>query len=155
MVDAEFARDGPAAYDMGLLLATLLLLYHHQRHVQHVSPPQSEVKVALSEQKHIEESSPLETRSHSSAEGGAGQQVVSQLFKGTEEESSRSRGVEERSGCSGGFKGEGRCSGGVVQECGHSGGVEEILPDGRSSEAGGSGPGKAQSVLSMCSAMRE
>nr|KAG5691325.1 hypothetical protein BaRGS_014024 [Batillaria attramentaria] len=33
MVDAEFVRLGPCAYDMGLLLATLVLVYHHHKHV--------------------------------------------------------------------------------------------------------------------------
>ncbi|XP_076458173.1 uncharacterized protein LOC143291908 isoform X2 [Babylonia areolata] len=35
LVDAEFCRVGPCAYDLGLLLATLLAVFHRYRHVQH------------------------------------------------------------------------------------------------------------------------
>ena len=36
MVDLEFSRVGPCAFDMGCLLATLLLLFYRQKHVTHV-----------------------------------------------------------------------------------------------------------------------
>ncbi|XP_070187946.1 methylthioribose kinase-like isoform X2 [Littorina saxatilis] len=33
IIDAEFTRVGPCAYDLGLLLATLLIVFHRYRHV--------------------------------------------------------------------------------------------------------------------------
>jgi hypothetical protein len=46
MVDAEFARVGPCAYDMGLLLATMLLLYYHHKHVYTHGHPSSDLEKA-------------------------------------------------------------------------------------------------------------
>ena len=176
MVDAEFARVGPCAYDMGLLLATLLLLYHHHRHVHHENHPQGEVKAVPSEQKHMEESSPLEKRCHSSAEAGVGQRRISQLSKDMKREDRPSRDTEEKCRHSRGVEGDGGNSRGTEQECGQSGGVEQesgqsggveqerrhssgsvedTFPDKRSSKMECSHRDKAQLVLNMCSAMSE
>ena len=38
IIDAEFTRVGPSAYDMGLLLATLLIVFHCYQHVQCGTP---------------------------------------------------------------------------------------------------------------------
>ena len=142
MVDAEFGRVGPCAYDMGLLLATLLLLYHRHRHARHVLPPHNGVKAELPEQQCPLESSP---RSQASAEGGVGHQTPSRLADGPVGRGGRTRGGRTRGGRTRG----GRTPGGRTR------GAGEAPLDTGGSEAACGHQGNAQRVLAMCSAMSE
>ena len=125
MVDAEFARVGPCAYDMGLLLATLLLLYYHQFHVLHVQDLSHGTETDVTGKRHVK-------HGHSGDIGGEAEdaeETVSKVCDGLEAESGTGREVEEV-----------MPSQGCRKSCEGS--------DSQQSNA-------AQDVLRMCSVMRE
>ncbi|XP_070191715.1 methylthioribose kinase-like isoform X2 [Littorina saxatilis] len=87
MVDLEFARVGPCAYDMGLLLATFLLLYYHHKHVPHSLD--NEVKAATSFQGHCDTKNHSLQSSRLLGKNGEGEKLSYGVSGNVEDESGR------------------------------------------------------------------